>query len=93
MRATAPLPALVINAKFSNIFDRVLDEASIEALTDPSALPEGNSDERCTRRKKALAPYLGKRVICVLINLPGVLYTVEISQSLEKVIHWECITR
>jgi hypothetical protein len=91
LRATTRLPSLVIEANFSNIYDRVLDEATIAALTDPSALPKEISDERCEKRKKALMPYLGKRLIGVLINLPGVLYTVEIDPSLKKVIHWECI--
>lgn len=91
LRATTRLPSLVIEANFSNIFDRVLDEATISALTDPSALPKGISDERCKKRKKALMPYLGKRLIGVLINLPGVLYTIEIDPSSKKVIHWECV--
>jgi hypothetical protein len=91
LRATTRLPSLVIEANFSNIYDRVLDEATIAALTDPSALPGEISDELCKKRKNALMPYLGKRLIGVLINLPGVLYTVEIDPSLKKVIHWECI--
>lgn len=91
LRATTTLPSLVVEAKFSGVFDRVLDEASIAALTDPSALPGGISDERCGARKKALMPYSGKRLMGVLINLPGVLYTIEIDPSLKKVVHWECV--
>ena len=91
LRATTKLPSLVIEANFSNIYDRVLDETTIAALTDPSALPGGISDERCNKRKKALMPYSGKRLIGVLVNLPGVLYTIEIDPSLQKVIHWECV--
>ncbi len=89
IRASTRLPSIVIEASFFQVFDRVLDDATIAALTDPTTFPQEESEERCRRRKKALAPYFGKRLICVLINLPGVIYTVEIDPFLERVIHWE----
>ena len=91
LRAATKLPSLVAEAKFSSTFDRVIDEAIVAALTDPAAFPRGISDERCKQRKKALVPYIGKRLIGVMINLPGVQYTIEVDPWLQKVIHWECV--
>jgi len=93
MRATTGLPSVVIEANFSHVVDRVLDEVSIAALTDPTTHPGRISDERRNKRKKALAPYSGKRLLAVLVNLPGVLYTIEIDPLSEKVVHWECVAK
>lgn len=90
MSASAKLPPTVIAARFSKIYDRILDDQTIAAVTDPSSFAQEDADERCRQRKKALVPYEGKRLVCVLISLPGVYYTVEIDRRLRKVVHWEC---
>ena len=89
IRESTSLSPMVFEASFFQVFDRVLDDTTIAALTDPSTFPQEESEEQCRRRKKALVPYFGRRLICVLINLPGVIYTVEIDPFLERVIHWE----
>ncbi|MDH3338227.1 MAG: hypothetical protein OEM76_10440 [Gammaproteobacteria bacterium] len=83
------LPPEVLAAEFSYINDRILDQETFTSLTEP--LPEQTSESvaRYRRRKLALADYVNKRLICVCIRLPGVLYTVEIDPVIEKVIHWE----
>ena len=90
MSASAKLPPTVIAARFSKIYDRILDNQTIAAVTDPSSFAQEDADERCRQRKEALVPYEGKRLVCVVISLPGVFYTVEIDPSLRKVVHWEC---
>ena len=85
------LPPAVVESRFARICDRVLDEKITAALTDPDQCPQEDASKRCERRKKALTPYLGKRLVCVLINLPGVMYTIEIEPASEEVIHWEWV--
>ena len=85
------LPAAVLNADFSHIHDRILDQKIISGLMNPttSESETGDWSKRCHRRKEALMPYLDKRLICVCIRLPGVLYTIEIDPGANEVIHWE----
>ncbi len=90
MAASTKLPPSVVAAGFTNVYDRVLDDETIATITDPTSCQQDDVDDRCRRRKKALAPYGGKRLVCVLISLPGVVYTVEIDPYLQKVIYWEC---
>ena len=90
MAASVKLPPTVIAASFSKIYDRILDDQIIAAVTDPTSYAQEDADERCRQRRKALIPYGGKRLICVTISLPGIFYTVEIDPCLRKVIHWEC---
>lgn len=89
MATSSKLPAMVISADFSTIYDRVLDDRTIATLTDSASSSLGVTVEQCRLRVKALSPYSGKRLICVLIHLPGVFYTVEIDPSVSEVIHWE----
>ena len=91
VKESIDLPAEVLSADFSNIHDRILDQKIISGLIKPSK-PEpetGDWSKRCLHRKEALMPYLGKRLICVCIRLPGVVYTIEIDPGAEDVIHWE----
>ncbi len=85
------LPAEVLSADFSHIHDRILDQKIISGLMNPttSESETGDWSKRCHRRKEALMPYLDKRLICVCIRLPGVLYTIEIDPGADEVIHWE----
>ncbi len=85
------IPTWVLDADFSYVHERILDQKTISDLIKPSTSGTEASDwsKRCDRRKEALMPYLGKRLICVCIRLPGVLYTIEIDPEGEEVIHWE----
>jgi hypothetical protein len=89
MAASSQLPATVIAAAFTKVYGRVLDDRTIAVITDPSSSAQEDADQRCQLRKKTLVPYKGRRLICVLISLPGVIYTVEIDPFLHRVIHWE----
>jgi hypothetical protein len=85
------LPPAALRTDFSHVNDRTLDQKTCSRLTNP---PSSNSDahdlsERYRHRQEALTPYLGKRLICVCIRLPGVAYTIEIDPEAETVIHWE----
>ena len=85
------LPAEVLRADFSHIHDRILDQTVYSSLTTPSSSETETLEwsDRCHRRRGALTPYLDKRLICVCIRLPGVVYTIEIDPGAEEVIHWE----
>ena len=89
--ASKKLPPAVARADFSKIYDRVLDERAIQALADPDSCSQEDAKERCRVRRNALAPYSGKRLICVMIDLPGVFYTIEINPALHTVVYWECL--
>ena len=85
------LPTGVLDANFSHVHERILDQKTISDLIKPSTLGNETGDwsKRCHRRIEALMPYLDQRLICVCIRLPGVVYTIEIDPGAEKVIHWE----
>lgn len=85
------LPAEVLGADFSQVHDRILDQEFFSVLIRPST-SDIETDDWSTRRRdreKALVPYLGKRLVCVCIQLPGVVYTIEIDPKVDKVVHWE----
>ena len=89
VKESAHLPPEVLAAEFSYVHDRILDQQTIATLTDPSSSTTSDSIKRHRQRRTALMPYLDKRLICVCIRLPGVLYTIEINPGTEEVIHWE----
>ena len=91
VKESIDLPAEVLSADFSHIHDRMLDQKIISGLINPSTseIETGDWSKRCHDRKEALMPYLDKRLICVCIQLPGVVYTIEIDPGAEVVIHWE----
>jgi len=85
------LPAEVLGADFSQVHDRILDQEFFSVLIRPSTSDIETDDWRTRRRdrEKALVPYLGKRLVCVCIQLPGIVYTIEIDPKVDKVVHWE----
>lgn len=87
----ADIPAQVRAANFARLDERVLDDALFRFLTEHH--PAGPSDEARTaamrRRAEDLAPYRGRKLVCVLITLPGVRYTIEVDPEEECVVHWE----
>jgi hypothetical protein len=91
IRTCPDIPDQVREAEFSRIDERVIDEALLVFLTEHCP-PAGNDDEQAAalrRRIEALAPYLGRSLVCVLIRMPGVSYTIEIDLTNEHVVHWE----
>lgn len=94
VQANGGIPPLVAAADFLRVDERVLDETLFRLLTDrhPNASIAATSPEVIERRADALYPYLGRRLICILIALPGVRYTIEVDARDECVAHWECHT-
>ena len=91
LAASGVLQPAVVTAKFARIHDRFLEEEAISTLSDPAYCPHDDAIERCEIRGKVLAPYVGKRLICISINLPGVAYTIEIDPFSARVVHWDCV--
>ena len=86
------LPAAVVAADISRIDDRVLDNEIRAVLSNPENCLHDDAINRCELRGRALKPYVGRRLICVSINLPGVRYTIEVDPVLRTVIHCEFVT-
>ncbi len=85
------IPAEISEAKFSRVVERKIDERLLRYLTE-------NGDHECgdeelppetQRRLQALSPYLDRTLICILIRLPGVNYTIEIDPTNDRIVHWE----
>ena len=85
------IPPQVRSAEFTRADERVLDESLLKFLTQLQ--PQGPSDESraaaMRRRAESLSPYVGHILVCVLITLPGVRYTIEVDPVEERVVHWE----
>ena len=85
------IPPQVRAAEFTRADERVLDESLLQFLTQLQ--PQGPSDDArgaaMRRRAESLSPYLGHTLVCVLITLPGVRYTIEVDPVEERVVHWE----
>ncbi len=91
IRKCPQIPEPVSEAKFARVNERLFDESLFKLLTEQCAV-YANSDAEVAaiqRRANALAPYIGRNLVCVLVTLPGVCYTIEIDESDESVVHWE----
>ena len=85
------IPSEISEAKFSRVVERKIDESLLRYLTDNGDHENGDEElapeTQC--RLQALSPYLDRTLICVLIRLPGVHYTIEIDPTDDRVVHWE----
>ncbi len=88
---TSKIPEAVAVSDFTRVDERTFDEALFRILTDrhPSASISATSPRIVERRADALYPYIGRTLVCILISLPGVRYTVEIDPLEKRVVHWE----
>jgi len=69
----------------------MIDASLLQFLTEHGT-PGVNDLTQAARRERraaALSPYVGKVLVCVLIMLPGVKYTIEVDADEERVVHWE----
>lgn len=85
------LPDAVRTATFSRIDGRFLDKRLFRILISQTPV-KGAEDGWSTRiweREKALMPHIGRFLMCVLIRLPGVHYTIEIDPEQRCIVHWE----
>ncbi len=91
IRNCAEIPIQVREAKLARIDERLIDDSMIRFLTDHRALEHHGETQAgiLQRRLDALSPYVGQTLVCVLIVLPGVSYTIEIDLALERIVHWE----
>lgn len=85
------LPEYVRTAAISHVCERLIDAMEISRLTDASKLEKDDAAilERLEIRKKALSAHTGATLTCVLIHLPGTIYTIEIDRTTDSIIHWE----
>lgn len=85
------LPKDVKTALDFQVFERLMDAEEIARLTDPSRFQQDGSEyvERLQVRRKVLGVYLESTLLCVLIRLPGVTYTIEIDPVAQQIVHWE----
>ena len=85
------IPPQVRAAELTRVDERVLDDSLFRFLTQHHA--QGPIDDAraaaMRRRAESLSPYLDRSLVCVLITLPGVRYTIEIDPEEERVVHWE----
>ncbi len=91
IRTCSDIPPQVREAQFTRADERVIDASLLRILAE-HYVPGANDNAQAARRGKraaALSPYLGKVLVCVLIMLPGVRYTIEIDMDEERVVHWE----
>lgn len=88
---TCEIPESAATAEFARVDERTFDDALFRILTDrhPAASIAAAGQRIIERRSEALHPYIGRSLVCVLISLPGVRYTVEIDPIENRVIHWE----
>ena len=85
------LPKEVKTARIAYTNERLINETEISRLTEPTLLEKDDPKyiERLRKRRKALSDYLESSLICVLIRLPGVCYTIEIDPVSQSIAHWE----
>lgn len=91
VRASMQLPDFVRHAERRQIIERILDARLFRTLITqrPTGVSGKHWDERLKRRRIALQPYLGMRLACVFVRLPGVHYTVEVDVKSGEVAYWE----
>jgi len=85
------LPRFVKTLPISQIFERIMDASEILRLTELGFNEKDNAEriERLRIRREALKKHQGSTLTCVLVRLPGVLYTIEIDQITSSIVHWE----
>ena len=85
------LPQIVRTSPVSQMFERLIDANEISRLTELGPNEKDNAEriERLRIRREALTKHLGSSLTCVLVRLPGVLYTIEIDPINWSIVHWE----
>jgi hypothetical protein len=85
------LPAAVRAATPDFTQERFIDNAEIRRLT---TVPSGSEQDkgmlaRLATRRKVLLRYQGRSLLCAMIRLAGVCYTIEIDPITGSIAHWE----
>lgn len=89
------IPKQAREAGVTHVEDRLLDDSLFRKITENPG--KGKTDESqvdsVRRRIESLTPFIGRRLVCMVIRLPGVRYTIEIDPVDERIIHWEWQTQ
>ena len=85
------LPQFIKISPIPQLFERLIDANEISRLTElgPNGKDNAERIERHSIRREALNKYLGSTLTCVLVRLPGVLYTIEIDPINCSISHGE----
>ena len=80
------IPAEVSDAQFSRVIERKIDRPFLQLFTENG---QDSLSPTMQRRLDVLSSYLDQTLICVMIRLPGVAYTIEIDPKEDRLVHWE----
>ena len=85
------LPQFVKTSPIFQLFERLMDANEVLRLTELGLHEKDNAEriERLRIRRVALRKHQGSTLTCVLIRLPGILYTIEIDPVNWSIVHWE----
>ena len=85
------LPKAVRRSEFTRVDKRRLNRQMITALLTQPAPPNCQCDWelRLQKRENSLVPHQDKVLHCILIQLPGAHYTIEVDLETSAVVHWE----
>lgn len=88
---SSDLPDTVKTAPVAQTHERLMDSEEIDRLTNPHQPQTAHSDnsERLRIRREALIANKDSILVCILIRLPGVVYTIEINPEMDAIVHWE----
>ena len=86
IRNCPEIPADVGEARFARVDERRIDKSLLQFLKEKN---EETDSVTMQRRFEILSTYLDRSLICVLIRLPGVCYTIEVDPEEDCIVHWE----
>lgn len=94
IRRHGEIPTAVVAAGISHRLDRMLSPALFDAITTQPKISGTDAAwaKRLHRRKARLKRFVGRRLVCAFIRVPGVHYTIEIDPDSQNVVHWEAQT-
>ncbi|NOX68820.1 MAG: hypothetical protein GXP15_06520 [Gammaproteobacteria bacterium] len=89
------IPIQAREADVAHVEDRLFDDSLFRKITENTGqgVTEGSEADSMQRRVESLAPFIGRRLVCMVIRLPGVRYTIEIDPMEERIVHWEWQTQ
>jgi len=89
------IPKQAREADVAHVEDRLFDDSLFRKVTEKSGrnTTDGSQADSLQRRIESLTPFIGRRLVCMVIRLPGVRYTIEIDPIGERIVHWEWQTQ
>jgi uncharacterized protein YqeY len=80
------IPAEIGEAQFTRVIERKIDQPFLQLFTENG---QESLSPTMQQRLDVLSAYLDQTLICVMIRLPGVSYTIEIDPKEDRLVHWE----